>query len=99
MMQATQHGFVGINIYAFWYEPNTNTTEDLKATERAHDFYVGWFLNPLVNGDYPEIMKKNAGNRMPNFTKHESERIKGSFDFFGINHYSTLYVKDNPGGL
>ncbi|KAJ0471542.1 putative beta-glucosidase [Helianthus annuus] len=97
--KATQHGFVGINIYAFWYEPNTNTTEDLKATERAHDFYVGWFLNPLVNGDYPEIMKKNAGNRMPNFTKHESERIKGSFDFFGINHYSTLYVKDNPGGL
>ncbi|MFS7994529.1 putative beta-glucosidase [Helianthus anomalus] len=54
------------------------------------------FLNPLVNGDYPEIMKKNAGNRIPKFTKLESERIKGSLDFIGINHYATKYVKDNP---
>ncbi|KAK1437233.1 hypothetical protein QVD17_03022 [Tagetes erecta] len=97
--KATQHGFVGINFFAYWYEPCTNTIEDVKAAERANEFYVGWFMNPLVNGDYPEIMKKNAGNRIPNFTKFESERIKGSFDFFGINHYATLQVKDNPNSL
>ncbi|XP_024982320.1 beta-glucosidase 11-like isoform X2 [Cynara cardunculus var. scolymus] len=94
-----QHGFVGINVFAYWFEPYTNTMEDLKATQRAHDFYLGWFLNPLVNGDYPETVKKNAGNRIPSFTKLESERIKGSFDFFGINHYTTLQVKDNPSSL
>ncbi|KAJ0453650.1 putative beta-glucosidase [Helianthus annuus] len=99
MMQATQHGFVGINVFAYWYEPYSNTMEDVKAAERAHDFYEGWFLNPLVNGNYPETMKKNAGSRIPKFTKHESEKIKGSFDFFGINHYNTLYVKDNPSSL
>ncbi|KAJ0842916.1 putative beta-glucosidase [Helianthus annuus] len=97
--KATQHGFVGINVFAYWYEPYSNTIEDVKAAERAHDFYEGWFLNPLVNGDYPETMKKNAGSRIPKFTQHESERIKGSFDFFGINHYNTLYVKDNPSSL
>ncbi|KAI3732466.1 hypothetical protein L1987_63671 [Smallanthus sonchifolius] len=96
---AMQHGFVGINLFAYWYEPYTNTIEDVKATQRAHEFYVGWFLNPLVNGDYPELMKKNAGDRIPNFTKTESTRIKGSFDFLGINHYSTLSVKDNPSSL
>ncbi|XP_076915846.1 beta-glucosidase 11-like isoform X2 [Bidens hawaiensis] len=94
--KATQHGFVGINVFAYWFEPYANTTEDTKAAERAQDFYVGWFLNPLVNGDYPEIMKKNAGNRIPNFTKLESERVKGSFDFFGINHYCTVEIKDSP---
>ena len=52
-----------------------------------------------MNGDYPEIVKKNAGNRIPTFTKLESERIKGSFDFFGINHYNNFYVKDNPSSL
>ncbi|KAL7582736.1 hypothetical protein Lser_V15G41573 [Lactuca serriola] len=97
--KAMQHGFVGLNVFAYWFEPYTNTTEDVKATQRAHDFYLGWFLNPLVNGDYPEIVKKNAGNRIPTFTELESERIKGSFDFIGINHYSTLYVKDNPSSL
>ncbi|KAI3507733.1 hypothetical protein L1887_22724 [Cichorium endivia] len=93
--KAMQHGFVGMNILGFWFEPYTNTMEDVKAAQRASDFYSGWFLNPLVNGDYPEIMKKNAGNRIPTFTKRESESIKGSFDFLGINHYSTLYAKDN----
>lgn len=97
--KAMQQGFVGINVFAYCFEPYTNAIEDVKAAQRANDFYVGWFLNPLVNGDYPEIVKKNAGNRIPTFTKLESKRIKGSFDFFGINHYSLLYVKDNPKSL
>nr|GFA83853.1 beta-glucosidase 11-like isoform X2 [Tanacetum cinerariifolium] len=99
MMQARQHGFVGINLFAYWFEPYTNTIEDVKAAQRANDFYLGWFLNPLVNGDYPEIMKKNAGNRIPTFTKLESDLIKGSFDFVGINHYDKFYIKDNPSSL
>ncbi|KAF5762838.1 putative beta-glucosidase [Helianthus annuus] len=94
--KATQHGFIGINIFAYWYNLDSNTIEDEKAAERAHDFYEGWFLNPLVYGDYPEIMKKNAGSRIPNFTKQESERIKGSFDFVGVNHYDTISIKNNP---
>ncbi|KAI3819238.1 hypothetical protein L1987_13063 [Smallanthus sonchifolius] len=40
--KAMQHGFVGINLFAYWYEPHTNTIEDVKATQRAHEFYVGW---------------------------------------------------------
>lgn len=94
-----QDGFVGVDLFAYWFEPYTNTLEDVEATQRANDFYLGWFLNPLVNGDYPDIMKKNAGNQIPSFTKLESEMIKGSFDFFGINHYNTLHVKDNPASL
>ncbi|CAH1447506.1 unnamed protein product [Lactuca virosa] len=97
--KAMQHGSVGINLLAFWFEPYTNTIQDVKATQRANDFYLGCylrFLNPLVNGDYPETVKKSAGNRIPTFTKLESEKIKGSFDFLGINHYTTLYIKDNP---
>ncbi|KAI3749235.1 hypothetical protein L2E82_19842 [Cichorium intybus] len=97
--KAMQQGFVGINLLAFCFEPLTNKTEDVIATQRANDFYMGWFMNPLVNGDYPEIVKKNAGSRIPSFTKLESEKMKGSFDFLGINHYTTLYVKDNPGSL
>ncbi|KAL7586005.1 hypothetical protein Lser_V15G41576 [Lactuca serriola] len=97
--KAMQHGSVGINLLAFWFEPYTNTIQDVKATQSANDFYLGWFLNPLVKGDYPETVKKSAGNRIPTFTKLESQKIKGSFDFLGINHYTTLYIKDNPNDL
>uniref|UniRef100_A0A7N2N4S9 Uncharacterized protein n=1 Tax=Quercus lobata TaxID=97700 RepID=A0A7N2N4S9_QUELO len=57
------------------------------------------FLNPLVFGDYPNIMKQNAGARMPVFTNHESKLVKGSFDFIGVIHYISMYVKDISNGL
>ena len=47
-------------------------------------------------GDYPQVMKKNVGYRLPSFTKVQSELIKGSFDFIGINHYYSIYVNDRP---
>ena len=50
-------------------------------------------------GDYPDIVKKNAGKRIPAFTPRESKLIKGSFDFIALNYYFTFYVRDNPGSL
>ncbi|KAG6505132.1 beta-glucosidase 22-like [Zingiber officinale] len=97
--QAVQKGWMGINVYTFWFYPDTNSSADIAATQRTIDFYVGWILNPLVNGDYPETMKKNAGSRLPSFTGNQSQLVKGSFDYIGINHYSSIYVKDNPNSL
>ncbi|GKE55568.1 beta-glucosidase 11-like protein isoform X3, partial [Tanacetum coccineum] len=70
-----QDGFVGINLFAYWFEPDTNTLEDVKATQRANDFYLGWFLNSLANGDYPNIMK-NTGNQIPSLTKLNARRSR-----------------------
>lgn len=49
-------------------------------------------------GDYPEVMKTNVGSRLPSFTKQDSELVKGAFDFFGLNHYSSAYLEDNSNG-
>ncbi|KAF8009435.1 hypothetical protein BT93_J0428 [Corymbia citriodora subsp. variegata] len=57
------------------------------------------FVEPLVHGDYPEVMKKNAGSRLPSFTALESQKVKGSYDFFAVNFYSATYVKDNSESL
>ncbi|RVX20480.1 putative beta-glucosidase 23 [Vitis vinifera] len=63
LLQNKQHGFIGINVFAMWFVPLTNTTEDIIATQRAQDFYLGWIVGALVFGDYPEIVKKRAGNK------------------------------------
>ncbi|XP_058227505.1 beta-glucosidase 11-like isoform X1 [Rhododendron vialii] len=97
--QGRQKGFIGINIFAYWFVPYTNATEDVVATQRAKDFMIGWFVNPLVFGDYPDIVKKNAGTRIPAFSNLESKQVKGSFDFVGVNHYFTGYIKNNPNKL
>ncbi|KAG5522451.1 hypothetical protein RHGRI_034586 [Rhododendron griersonianum] len=90
-----QHGSLGISLNVIWYEPATNSTEDIEATQRAQDFQLGWFLDPLIFGDYPSSMIDRVGSRLPRFTKAESALLKGSLDFVGINHYTTFYAWHN----
>ncbi len=52
------------------------------------------FLDPIFKGDYPEVMKKHAGNRLPKFTSDEITKVQGSVDFIGINHYTSRWVTD-----
>ncbi|KAL9235761.1 hypothetical protein vseg_010497 [Gypsophila vaccaria] len=90
-----QQGFIGFNLYAFDFIPSTNSTEDANAVQRSFDFFLGWYMHPLAYGDYPEIMKKNAGSRIPAFTENQSKTLKGSFDFIGLNYYTLALVKDS----
>ncbi|XP_068659875.1 beta-glucosidase 22-like [Aristolochia californica] len=95
---AKQHGWIGLNVYAIWVSPLSNSTSDALAAQRTMDFYNGWILSPLVFGDYPKCMKKNVGSRLPSFTEFQTKQIKGSFDFIGLNHYLTFYAEDNSNG-
>ncbi|EOA30377.1 hypothetical protein CARUB_v10013516mg [Capsella rubella] len=88
-----QNGSVGITCYAYWMVPFTSSQEDKIATQRAKDFFLGWVLHPLVFGDYPDIMRKIVGKRLPRFSKDESDLVKDSSDFFGVIHYTTMYIK------
>ncbi|XP_068487271.1 beta-glucosidase 11-like [Phaseolus vulgaris] len=97
--QAMQQGIIGLNIVCFGYLPKTNSPDDLRAAQRARDFNIGWFMDPITFGDYPDTMRKNAGSRLPSFTKEESNLIRNSIDFLGVNFYFSFYVKNNPGNL
>ncbi|MED6155529.1 glycosyl hydrolase 1 [Stylosanthes scabra] len=94
-----QHGFVGITIYTSGIVPNTNSEKDRIASQRFRDFSTGWVMEPLLHGDYPISMKKNAGARIPTFTNRESELVKGSYDFIGVIHYFNINISDDSGTL
>lgn len=49
-------------------------------------------MDPITNGDYPRIMRSLVGNRLPKFSPKQSEMLKGSFDFLGLNYYTTTYA-------
>lgn len=91
--QATQGGQIGLTLLGWWYEPGTQDPEDVAAAARMNDFHIGWYMHPLVYGDYPPVMRKNVGSRLPSFTAEESKRVLESYDFVGFNHYVAIFVR------
>ncbi|KAK9166283.1 hypothetical protein Scep_001474 [Stephania cephalantha] len=94
--QEIQKGQIGITILALWFEPVCDSPDDIAAKQRMLDFHLGWFLDPLVYGDYPATMRNIVGSRLPFFTENDSKQLKSSYDFIGLNHYSSLPVEDQP---
>ncbi|KAF5728100.1 P66 protein [Tripterygium wilfordii] len=93
--QEVQKGKIGITLSSFWYLPYTDNPLDSVAASTAVDFNIGWHLGPITSGQYPQSMIKNVGDRLPVFTAEESEMLIGSFDFLGLNYYSTYYASYN----
>uniref|UniRef100_A0A667Z0E5 Lactase n=1 Tax=Myripristis murdjan TaxID=586833 RepID=A0A667Z0E5_9TELE len=105
--RAKQGGLISITINSDWVEPrNPNKQEDVDAAQRILQFFIGWFAHPIFNGDYNDMMKTiirerslAAGlpkSRLPEFTQEEIKRIRGTHDYFGFNHYTTVLVMYNP---
>jgi len=53
-------------------------------------FQWGWFVDPIVFGEYPDVMKERLGDRVPTFSESEQAELRGSFDFLGLNYYSSF---------
>jgi beta-glucosidase/6-phospho-beta-glucosidase/beta-galactosidase len=90
--QNIQGGKIAITLNHDWSEPLTQSVADIDAAERKNIFSMGWFGDPIAFGHYPQLMVDVLGSRLPTFTKEESERLKGSFDYWALNHYSTKYI-------
>ncbi|VVB16966.1 unnamed protein product [Arabis nemorensis] len=90
-----QGGSVGFSMFTIGFNASTSSKDDELAVQRARDFYMGWMFEPLIFGDYPEEMKRIVGSRLPVFTEEESEQVKGSADFLGINQYFGVVVSNN----
>ncbi|KAK9883672.1 hypothetical protein WA026_001841 [Henosepilachna vigintioctopunctata] len=97
--KTTQKGIMGIAINSGWFEPKEDNDSDREAAEQILLFSLGMHLHPVITGNYPAIMieridsiSKAEGytqSRLPKFTEKEKEMLRGSFDFIGLNHYST----------
>jgi len=67
---------------------------DVEAVNIYLQFNLGWFANPIVYGDWPAYMKKFVTDgRLVPWTEEEKSLITGAYDFFGMDHYTSVYVQ------
>lgn len=92
-----QNGRIAMTNNCDWREPKSDREADKAAALRSLEFFLGWFADPIYFGDYPEVMRHRLKERLPNFTPQERDQIKSSNDFFGLNHYTTMFASDAEG--
>ncbi|CBI24926.3 unnamed protein product, partial [Vitis vinifera] len=90
--QKSQKGIIGVTLISAWFQTKYPTTAGVRASRRALDFMLGWYLHPITYGDYPMTMRSLVGHRLPKFSPLESKMLKGSIDFLGINYYTSYYA-------
>ncbi|XP_023028515.2 myrosinase 1 [Leptinotarsa decemlineata] len=98
-----QDGRISININSNWVEPISTSEEDKMAAEVQKQFMMGWFANPIYNGDYPEVMKERIRERsllqgkhncrLPSFSREEREMVRGTHDYFSLGTQTMLLAK------
>jgi len=89
-----QRGRIGLVNNCDWRIPLTDCAEDKAAAQRSLEFFLAWFADPVWKGDYPAVMRERLGDRLPGFTDEEKQMVRGSSDFFGLNHYTTMYASE-----
>ncbi|KAL0307997.1 UNVERIFIED_CONTAM: Raucaffricine-O-beta-D-glucosidase [Sesamum angustifolium] len=97
-----QEGQIGIvlntcNHYLF----DGTSDKDKDAAKRATDFMIGWFLEPVIHGQYPESMLQYAESNIVPFSNEEKEELAKSVDWVGLNYYTSYFVayEQNPPGV
>ncbi|XP_076251574.1 myrosinase 1-like [Rhynchophorus ferrugineus] len=97
-----QKGRISLVIDASYNLPALNNDRDIFGAQREDEFTLGWFAHPVYLGDWPELMKTRIGNlskqqgysfsRLPEFNQEEINYINGTFDFFGLNTYTSNLI-------
>jgi beta-glucosidase/6-phospho-beta-glucosidase/beta-galactosidase len=97
LFQPAQGGQIGITNNCDWREPLDGDPLNVGAAARAVEFWLGWMADPIYGGrgDYPDSMRRVLGDRLPSFSAAQRAMLKGSADFFGLNHYGTGWVANN----
>lgn len=77
-------------VYAWTIDP-----KDQAAAERKQAFYSEWWLDPILKGHYPEVLKDwdYIMNMLPEGYQKDLDENFIPADFIGINYYSPGYAR------
>jgi beta-glucosidase/6-phospho-beta-glucosidase/beta-galactosidase len=107
MYKAKYTGQIGITLNSgFTFSKDGRDAEFIR--DKSLQFQVGWFMHPIMKGNYPEVMITEiakfsteeglSASRLPVFSAAEIARVRNTTDFMGLNYYSSnlASIAENP---
>jgi beta-glucosidase len=73
--------------------PATDSSEDIIAAKIADQDMNHWYIKPILDGKYPELLEQTPENDRPDIQQGDLEIISTPIDYLGINYYTRTVVK------
>lgn len=90
---------VGITLNLSPAYPASDSDEDIAAAKRQDGYLNRWYLDPVLNGSYPEDIVDQFIEFQPVIREGDMQTIFQPVDFLGINYYSRNVVRHDPGQM
>lgn len=73
--------------------PVSQSEADLKATAFADDYINQWYMRPVMEGKYPDIIAQLPAEQRPDIHPGDMEIIAQPLDYLGVNFYTRLHYQ------
>ena len=83
------------------YEPASPAPQDIQAAQRGHQMQNEWFLQPVVEGTYPQELWTHFEQQglAPKVLGGDAEEMSPQLDFLGVNYYFRHITRHDEHGL
>ncbi|WP_165740758.1 GH1 family beta-glucosidase [Pseudoalteromonas sp. Z1A6] len=89
----TQNGIV-LNFTPAY--PLTDNQQDIDSAKYADDYLNQWYMKPIMDGKYPDIINQLPSGHLPDIHPGDMELISQPIDYLGINFYTRQIYKAHP---
>jgi beta-glucosidase len=79
---------MGIVLNQSPFYPLTQDPADQAKAELEYGLLVRWYMDPLLEGHYPQDLLEHLGNDAPEIAAGDLDLIRSPLDFIGINYYT-----------
>ncbi len=75
------------------YHPETDSEADKIAAKAADDLFSQWFIQPVMDGKYPDIIDTMSAAEKPVICDGDMAIISKPIDYIGINYYTREIIR------
>ncbi|MBG9993477.1 beta-glucosidase [Pseudoalteromonas sp. NZS127_1] len=76
--------------------PLTDNQQDIDSAKYADDYLNQWYMKPIMDGKYPDIINQLPSDHLPDIHPGDMELISQPIDYLGINFYTRQIYKAHP---